>query len=75
MVRESEFFALLLDVPVLVEGVRLFKPETLIGWHRAIMRRKWTFKQGKKPGRPPIDSELEGWIVYSSMFALFEMTN
>jgi putative transposase len=22
-----------------------------------------TFRQGKKPGRPPIDSELEGWIL------------
>ena len=27
------------------------------------MRRKWTFKQGRKPGRPPIDSELEEWIL------------
>ena len=27
------------------------------------MRRKWIFKQGSRPGRPPIDSELEGWIL------------
>jgi putative transposase len=47
----------------LAESVRLFKPDTVIGWHRALVRRKWTFKQGRKPGRPPIDSELEGWIV------------
>jgi putative transposase len=47
----------------LAESVRLFKPGTMIGWHRAIVRRKWTFKQGRKPGRPPIDSELEGWIL------------
>ena len=37
---------------VLDESVRLFKPETLIGWHRAIVRRKWTYKQGRKPGSP-----------------------
>jgi putative transposase len=47
----------------LKESVRLFKPATVIGWHQAMVRRKWTFKQGRKPGRPPIDSELEGWIL------------
>ena len=47
----------------LSESVRLFKPETVIGWHRDLVRRKWTFKQGKKPGRPSIDSELEDWIL------------
>ena len=47
----------------LAESMRLFKPETVIGWHRAAVRRKWTFKQERKPGRPPIDAELERWIV------------
>jgi putative transposase len=47
----------------LTESIRLFKPDTMIGWHRDLVRRKWTFKQGRKPGRPPIDSELEGWIL------------
>jgi hypothetical protein len=46
----------------LAESVRLFKPDTVIGWHRAIVRRQWTFKQGRKPGRPPINSEQEEWI-------------
>jgi hypothetical protein len=44
-------------------SVRLFKPDTLLGWHRELVRRKWTFKQGRRPGRPPIDEELEEWIV------------
>jgi putative transposase len=48
---------------VLAESVRLFKPDTLVGWHRAIVRRKWTFKQARKRGRPPVDSDLEGWIL------------
>jgi hypothetical protein len=47
----------------LADNVRLFKPDTVIGWHRALVRRKWTFKQGRKPGRPPIDSDLDGWIL------------
>ena len=43
--------------------MRLFRPATVIGWHQAIVRRKWTYQQGRKPGRPPIDAELERWIL------------
>ena len=48
---------------VLEESVRLFTPDTLVGWHRAIVRRKWTFKQARTRGRPPVDGDLEGWIL------------
>jgi putative transposase len=41
----------------------LFRPATLITWHREAVRRKWTYQQRRKPGRPPIDPELEYWIV------------
>jgi len=47
----------------LEDSVRLFKPATVLGWHRAIVRRKWTFRQEHQPGRPPIDAELEQWIL------------
>ncbi len=47
----------------LTESVRLFKPETVMGWHHELVRRKWTFKQGRRPGRPPIDRELEEWML------------
>jgi hypothetical protein len=47
----------------LEDSVRLFKPATVIGWHRELVRRKWTFKQKSPPGRPPIDAELEQWIL------------
>jgi hypothetical protein len=43
--------------------VRLFKPETVIGWHRAMVQQKWTCRQGRPPGRPPLDPELEQWIL------------
>jgi hypothetical protein len=47
----------------LEDCVRLFKPTTILGWHREIVRRKWTYQQKRQPGRPPIDAELEQWIL------------
>ena len=41
----------------------LFKPATLLHWHRDLVRRKWTFKTQRKPGRPSIDTDLESLIV------------
>jgi putative transposase len=47
----------------LQESMRLFKPATVIGWHREIVRRKWTYQQHSPPGRPPIGGTLEHWIL------------
>ena len=47
----------------LEDSIRLFKPATLINWHREIVRRKWTVQQKNRLGRPPIDAELEQWIL------------
>jgi transposase InsO family protein len=41
----------------------IFKPDTLIRWHRELVRRKWTFKRKAKPGRPGISSEVEVLIL------------
>ena len=41
----------------------LFKPETLLKWHRELVRRKWTFRQGASRGRPRISPELEALIL------------
>jgi hypothetical protein len=41
----------------------LFKPDTVLRWHRQLVRRKWTFRQPSKGGRPRIDPEIENWIV------------
>jgi hypothetical protein len=32
----------------------LFSPETLLTWHRELVRRKWTYGRHRPPGRPPI---------------------
>jgi hypothetical protein len=41
----------------------IFKPETVLRWHRVLVRRKPTFKRKGNPGRPGISSELEAMIV------------
>ena len=44
-------------------SIRLFKPATLIKWHQQLVRRKWTFDNAPKMGRPPLSPEIEHWIV------------
>ena len=36
----------------------LVTPQTLLRWHRTLVRRKWTYAKARTPGRPPIDSEV-----------------
>jgi putative transposase len=43
--------------------IRIFQPETVLRWHRELVRRKWTFKRKGKGGRPRISRELEALIV------------
>jgi hypothetical protein len=43
--------------------IMIFKPETVLRWHRERVRRKWTYQQKGKPGRPRITTELEALIV------------
>ena len=44
--------------------VLLFKPDTILRWHRELVRKKWTYiDRGKPGGRPPLDAEVEALIV------------
>ena len=43
--------------------VRIFQPETVIKWHRELVRRKWTQDHRSNGGRPRIDQDLEDLIV------------
>jgi putative transposase len=39
------------------------RPETLLRWHRELVRRKWTYKKSGHPGRPPFEPEIRDLIV------------
>ncbi len=43
--------------------VLLFKPDTLLKWHRELVRRKWTFQKHASVGRPPTSPDLEALIL------------
>jgi len=45
------------------DSLRIFQPETVLGWHRQLVRRKWTYAHKNKGGRPRIDQELEKLIL------------
>ncbi len=47
----------------LSQVILLFKPDTLVKWHRELIRRKWTFKKNQAIGRPPISPELETLLL------------
>ncbi len=37
-------------------------PATLVGWHRRMVRRHWTYPNNPK-GRPPVSAEIQALIV------------
>lgn len=47
----------------LLRSLLVVKPDTVVGWHRQVVRRHLTFRQKRKPGRPPIDPEAERLVV------------
>ncbi len=38
------------------------KPETLLGWHRQLVARRWTYRH-KTPGRPPLEQSRRSLIL------------
>ena len=43
--------------------IRIFQPETVLRWHRELVRRKWTYPHMNKGGRPSISKELQELII------------
>jgi putative transposase len=44
------------------EILLLFKPDTVLRWHRDLVRRKWTFRQRRAGGRPATDQDLQALL-------------
>ena len=43
--------------------IRIVQPETVLKWHRELVRRKWLQKRKQKGGRPRISQEIDDLIV------------
>ncbi len=51
------------SLPDLSRVALVFTPATLLRWHREIVKRKWTYSNGPKPGRPPTSAACVELIV------------
>ncbi len=48
-------------LPARLRSHRLVTPDTVLRWHRHLVRRRWTYPN--RPGRPPIDEVLAALVV------------
>ena len=53
--------ALIRRLPRTLRGHRLVAPDTVLRWHRQLVRKKWTYPN--RPGRPPIKDVLAALVV------------
>ena len=58
---QAVFAALIQRLPHALRRHRLVTPDTILRWHRRLVRRRWTYPN--RPGRPPIDAGLAALVV------------
>jgi putative transposase len=54
------FAALVQRLPRALRGHRLVTPDTILRWHRRLVRRRWTYPH--RTGRPPLDDDLAALV-------------
>ena len=55
------FAALVRRLPRALRCHRLVTPNTILRWHRRLVRKKWTYPN--RPGRPPVNDVLAALVV------------
>ena len=55
------FAALVQRLPRPLRAHLLVTPDTILGWHRRLVRRRWTYPN--RTGRPPIDGVLAALVM------------
>ena len=50
-------------IKLLGDVLQIMKPKTVFGWHRELVRWKWTYRQRNRGGRPRTDQEIERLVV------------
>jgi putative transposase len=51
------------DFRAQVQPILIFSPDTVLRWHRELVRRKWTFRRKAAAGRPKINPEVESLVL------------
>jgi hypothetical protein len=45
------------------DAIRIVKPATLFGWHKQLVKLKWTYRRHHRGGRPRTDRALEQLVL------------
>jgi len=47
----------------LASTLLIVQPDTLLRWHRDLVRRPWTFRRKRRAGRPPLTADIQDVVI------------